>query len=140
MELGFPGGLHTPINWQQRGGRTYWGEIAPGEHLLQIYENEGVLLETLEGFVSGGLELGESIVIIVTPEHLKNLEARLVARGGMDLESARANDQYIPLDAEVTLAQFMRKNRPDPALFKSVVLGLLERARGKSWRKVRAFG
>ena len=139
MEVRLPNRLNAPVNWQCRGGKAYWGEISPCEHLLQIYENEGVLLDTLEGFVSGGLELGEGVVFIATSEHRKAIEERLLARG-LDLEAARTEDKYIPLDAETTLAQFMRKGWPDTELFKSLVLELLNRARGKSWRRVRAFG
>ena len=139
MEVRSPNTMHAPINWQHRNGKAYWGEIAPCEHLLQIYEDEGVLLNTLEGFVSGGLELGEGVVLIVTPAHLKAIEDRLLARG-IDLEAARAHDQYIPLDAHATLGKFMRRGMPDKELFKSLMLALLSRARGRSWRRVRAFG
>jgi hypothetical protein len=139
MEVGLPRKLKAPINWQHRRGRTYWGEISPGEHLVQMYEHEAVLLDTLEAFVSGGLELGEAVILIVTPEHLKAIEERLLARG-VDVAAGRANDQYIPLDAATTLGEFMLNGLPDSELFKSLVLGLLTRARGKSWRRVRAFG
>lgn len=131
--------MHAPINWQHRNGKGYWGEISPGQHLLQIYEDESVLLNTLEGFVSGGLELGEGVVLIALPVHLNAIEGRLLARG-IDIEAARTDDQYLALDAEATLAKFMRRDRPDTELFKSLMLDLLNRARGRSWRRVRAFG
>jgi hypothetical protein len=35
----------------------FWGEISPSEHMVQFYEHDGVLLDTLAGFVSGGLKL-----------------------------------------------------------------------------------
>jgi len=139
MKVGFPNRLNAPINWQHRGGKAFWGEISPCEHLLQIYEDERILLDTLEGFVSGGLELGEGVVLIVTPAHLKAIEQRLWTRG-LDLEAARADDQYIPLDAQDTLATFMRKGWPQAEIFKPLMLELLNRARGRNWRKVRAFG
>ena len=139
MEAGFPNRMDAPLNWQHRDGKVFWGEISPGEHLLQIYENECVLLDTLERFVSGGLELGEGVILIVTPEHLKAVEKRLLVRG-FDVEVARANDQYIPLDAATTLAQFLQRGWPDAVLFESLMLKLLNRASGRRLRRVRAFG
>jgi len=139
MEERFPNRMHAAVNWQHRNGKAYWGEISPCEHLLQIYESECVLLDTLEGFVTGGLELNEGVVLIATPEHLKAIEARVCARG-VDLDAVRAGHQYIPLDAEATLGRFMRQGLPNTELFKAVIFELLSRARGRNWRRVRAFG
>jgi len=55
------------------------------------------------------------------------------------LERARLREQYIDLDAEETLAEFMRDGQPDEKLFRGLVSDLLERA-GRSGRRVRAFG
>ena len=35
---------------------VFWGEISPCEHLVQIYQDEGVFLNALEGFVAGGFK------------------------------------------------------------------------------------
>src|ERR1043166_3914127 len=122
-----------------RGGtEVFWGEIAPCQHLVQIYEDEDVFLETLQGFVSGGLKAGDSVIFIATVAHLNALEERLKA-DGLDLEAARSQDQYIPLIAEEALAKFMVGDWPDDQLFLKFVSDLLARARG-SERQVRAFG
>lgn len=117
---------------------VFWGEIAPCEHLLQFYENDGVLLDTLAGFVGGGLRAGESAIVIATPQHLDDLEARLET-AGLDLPAALSEDWYIPLDAEQTLSKFIRNGLPDDELFEEVVTEVLERAR-RGGRRVRAFG
>ena len=116
----------------------FWGEIAPCEHLLQIYEDDGVLLDTLQGFIGGALRVGESAVVIATAAHLDALEQRLEA-SGMDVVTALAQNQYIPLDAEQTLARFMVNGWPDDELFAQAVTEILTRARGNG-RRVRAFG
>jgi hypothetical protein len=122
-----------------RGGtEVFWGEIAPCEHLVQIYENEGVFLDTLEGFVSGGLKAGDSVILIATVTHLNALEGRLKANG-LDVEAARRQDQYISLVAQEALAKFMVQDWPDDELFLQFVSDLLTRAR-RGGRKVRAFG
>jgi hypothetical protein len=113
------------------------GEIEPRSHLLHFYEDEPVLLDALYNFIVGGFQVEECIVVIATPQHRFELEKRLRA-SGIDLEAAEALDQYIILDAEQTLSQFIVNGWPDEALFTKVVSGILNRADNNGWR-VRAF-
>jgi hypothetical protein len=121
------------------GSSVFWGEIAPCEHYVQIYRDDVVFMDTLEGFVAGGLRSGDGVILIATPEHLKLLEQRLLVQE-IDVTAARAGDQYIALDADETLNRFMLGAWPDDERFKALVGGLLARARGGSGRRVRAFG
>jgi hypothetical protein len=118
--------------------QVFWGEIAPCEHIAQFYENDGVLIDTLTGFVAGGLERGESTIVILTPDHLRSLEERLF-RNNIDLPCALIEDRYIALDAEETLAKFMVGRWPDDQLFAELVDRLIQRATANG-RRVRAFG
>ena len=124
-----------------KGGRstTFWGEIAPSEHLVQMCEDDSVVLDSLEGFVAGGLDAGEGVIVIATAAHLTALADRLTERG-IDVSFAQGRDQYIALDAEEILAKFMIGGWPDQELFEAVVIGLIGRARGGQGRRVRAFG
>jgi len=115
-----------------------WGEVAPREHAVQLYAHDEVLLEALEGFVGGGLRAGDGIILIATNAHRAALEQRLRARR-FNLDIARAEDRYLPMDAEAALARFMVKGWPDPQRFDRLVAGLLKRARGRG-RRVRSFG
>jgi hypothetical protein len=117
---------------------VFWGEIAPCEHLLQVYDTDSVLVDTLASFVSAGLHCGEAVIVIATPLHLKALEDQLDA-AGLDLSRAMLDHRFIPLDAEATLARFMINGWPDAELFSAVVTDILNRARGDG-RAVRAFG
>ena len=117
---------------------VFWGEIHPCEHLVQIYDTDAVFLDTLEGFVAAGLRGGESVIVIATPSHLQSLNHRLHS-AGLDLASLRARDQYVPLNAEETLAMFMKDGWPDEERFSRLVKGLVACAR-RDDRKVRAFG
>ena len=117
---------------------VFWGEIAPCEHSVQIYDDADVFLDSLEGFAAGGLRVGDGVVLIATSEHLAVLEERL-ATHGFDLDEARSTDQYIALDAEQTLSQFMVNEWPDERMFERLVTDVLTRA-GKGGRRVRAFG
>jgi hypothetical protein len=115
-----------------------WGDSAPFEHSLQIYADEGLFVDALEGFVSGGLRVGEGLIVIATAAHRRALERRLVARG-YDVDLARAQDRYIPVDAAAALSQFMVNGWPDNARFNQLIAEYVARASGNGQR-VRAFG
>lgn len=122
----------------QRAKADFWGELSPCEHLLQIYDNESTYLETLAGFVGSGLTAGDAVLVIATPAHREALRRRLCANG-VDVDRSISLDQYIPLDADETLAQFIVNGWPDEERFNRCVTELLVRAR-LSGRRVRAFG
>jgi hypothetical protein len=117
---------------------VFWAEMAPSEHLVQIYEEDEVFLNTLEGFVADGLLSGEAVVVIATSAHLSALHRQLVKRDPR-VAKAMDTDQYLALDAEAMLSIFMVKGWPDDDLFHAFVNGILHRAT-KSGRRVRAFG
>ena len=116
----------------------FWGEVAPCDHFVQIYEDDSIFFDVLEGFVAGGLRAGEAIVIIATEAHRQALDERLAAQG-VDVAQARACDCYISLDAAETLAQFMVNGWPDEQRFRDTITAILKRAVGDG-RQVRAFG
>jgi DcmR-like sensory protein len=121
-----------------KSSAAFWAQIAPCDHILQVYQRPGELLDSLESFVAGGLRAGEGVLVVATQEHLCALVDRLVTVG-IDVNEARSSEQYIDLDAEETLARFMRSGWPDEELFERLIADLLDRA-GGDWRRVRAFG
>jgi len=106
-------------------------EVMPREHLVQVYSSEPVFMDTLEAFAFAGLRRGEGVVVIATPEHRRELTARLRARG-LDAEAARSVERLIELDASETLERFMVGGRPSEELFEQVVMSVLARALGGS--------
>ena len=125
--------------WKQTKTDIFWGEIAPCDHVLQIYENDGVFLDALTGFVGGGINVDECCIVIATDAHLHALEARLKSYG-IYIESLIADNRYIPLNAEETLAKFMVNGWPDENLFNQTVSALIKNGRNHNKRKIRAFG
>jgi uncharacterized protein YdhG (YjbR/CyaY superfamily) len=117
---------------------VFWGEIAPCEHVVQIYESDDSFLVLLTGFVSGGVEAEECAVVIATTAHLAALEQRLTA-AGYNVPALISNIQYVPLDAEETLSRFMINDWPDENLFNKVISEVLAKAK-ENKHKVRAFG
>jgi hypothetical protein len=132
------GEMSGKINFEVTGNPVFWGEIAPCEHIAQFYEHDSVLLDALIGFIGGGLEAGESTIVIATPAHLKALEQGLLD-AGVDVVSALVEHRYIALSAEEALKRFMVKQWPDDQLFAAFVTDLITQARANG-RGVRAFG
>lgn len=125
-------------NWQQSRADVFWGEIAPAEHVIQIYEDQDVFLDTLAGFVGGGINAGDCIIVIATASHLAAVETRL-KNFGISVSNLIRDSRYIPLDAHEVLAKFMINGWPDELLFMETVSKLINRA-NCTGRKVRAFG
>jgi hypothetical protein len=132
--------MENPANtpWQMADARVFWGEIAPAEHVVQIYENDESFLSILEGFVSSGLTAGDCVVLIATAAHVTALTDRL-NKNGFAIAELKADDQLILLDAEETLAQFMVNGWPEAQLFDRTVSRIIKRANDRN-RPVRAFG
>jgi hypothetical protein len=125
-------------DWQKSNLQVFWGEIAPCDHVVQIYENDKVFLNSLEGFVGSGIIAGDSVIIIATAEHLLSLEI-LLTKQGFDISTLSSTNQYIALDAKETLSRFMVNNWPDEDLFMEFITTLLKRAEQNN-RNIRAFG
>lgn len=127
-----------------RGASThtdiFWGELAPCEHLVQLYEHDDVFLDTLEGYVYGGLRAGDAVVVISTARHAKDLTARLRERG-VNVEEEKRKRNFILYNAEETLHSFVSDDGwPNDDKFYKVIGKILRKARGKEGRRVRAFG
>lgn len=124
--------------WKRSNLQVFWGEIAPCDHIVQIYENDNTFLDSLEGFIGSGLIAGDCIIIIATDKHLQAIDTRLRHQGfNMDLLIER--DQYIGIEASELLSKFMVNNWPDEVLFYESISSLLKRAQQQK-RKIRAFG
>jgi len=128
----------SSTEWQQSTAEVFWGEIAPCDHVVQIYESDDSFLDLLSGYVGGGISASDSVIVIATDSHLKALKKRLESLG-MHVNNLIETEQYIPMDAEDCLKKFMVNGWPDKELFSSFVSSLLRLAR-KHKNKVRAFG
>jgi hypothetical protein len=131
--------MGTVTNLKTIRSGIFWGEVAPSEHLVQIYANDDTFLDALEGFVGSGLRAGESVIVLASAAHLHDLEKRLRHGSWIDVDRARWEDRYIALLARETLDKFMVNGWPDEQLFERAVTPLITRARGEG-RRVRAFG
>ena len=130
--------MNLSHDWKQSNIQTFWGEIAACHHLVQVYENERVFIETLEGFAGSGFLTGESVVVVATPAHLSALNSRLKNQG-FQLEALINKQQYIPVDAEQLLGKLLTKMKLDKKLLAEFTSGILRTASQRG-RKLRIFG
>jgi MEDS: MEthanogen/methylotroph, DcmR Sensory domain len=125
-------------HWKAENADIFWGEIAPCDHVLQIYENDGIFLDALAGFVGGGIKGGECVIVVGTRVHLQSLYFRLTDYS-INIRSLIDEDRYIPLDADEVLSKFMVNGWPDETLFNETISSIVERGICKN-RRIRAFG
>lgn len=130
--------MHKYSKWLPRGGELFRGSIPSSEHMVQLYDGDAALVDSLEAFVRGGLQAGEGVVVIATADHHAWLEDRLLLQG-LDLTPAREQDRYIPIDATATLGSLLRNGWPHEERFVAFVDDLVARA-GARGRPVRVFG
>lgn len=123
--------------WKQARSEIFWGEIAPCDHVLQIYDSDEIFMDALAGFVGAGINSGECCIVIATEVHLRALEKKL-SSFGIQVHDLISEKRYMPYDAEETLNAFMVDGWPDEKLFEKTIHELLNRV--PEGRKVRAFG
>jgi PAS domain S-box-containing protein len=110
------------------------------EHLVQFYDDEGVLYDAVARFAAAGLASGEPVILIATEAHRRALVNRL-RLSGCRLDSASVTGQLTLLDARNTLSTFLVGDEPDWEKFSSIVGGLIEKSReGRREAQVRLYG
>ena len=131
----------------RRGEGTVAGQLAPLsdwtsspvlEHVVQFYESDTFLLDSLSGFIGTGLREAETCVVVATKAHRKGVEERL-GLYGIDLAAAKLCGQYVSMDAGDTLSRLMVDDDPSPSRFADVMGGVIEQA-AKRGHRVRIFG
>jgi hypothetical protein len=133
-----PATLKNYNDWDKVETDIFWAEIAPCEHVVQIYENDGVFLDALAGFVMGGINSNDCVIVIATHAHLEALNKRLRSFGTY-LDTLVHDDRFIPLEANDVLSKFMVDGWPDEDLFVKTISEIVQRGVCHG-RKVRAFG
>jgi len=128
----------SPSDWVVTDVNAFWAEIAHSKHVLQVYQNDGVFIDALAGFVLDGIQSHETVVVIATNAHLNTLESRL-ASYGLDIEALISEREFIPFNVEEVLAEFVVDGLPDETLFKKAANKLFREA-GYNERSLRLFG
>ncbi|MBW3546797.1 MAG: MEDS domain-containing protein [Actinobacteria bacterium] len=111
---------------------------APAHHLLELYEGDEVLADSVRAHLSAGLRGGETAIVVATEAH-RRLFAAALSRRGVDVGAAQAAGRYLALDAGETLSRFMVDGAPDPTRFWTAMGGLVDAATGAG-RRARIYG
>lgn len=109
-----------------------------GEHLVQFYDRESELAESVGRYVVDGARAGEIAVLIATPAHRRAFAAEF-EHAGIDLEQASRDGEVVMLDAAATLSKFTRGGQVEREGFMRVVGGVL-RDTARAGRPIRAYG
>jgi len=101
------------------------------EHTVQLFDSSKSLADSVARFLVTGLERGENLLLVATPEHRELLSKRL-ADLGWSVRTLIAANRLVVCDAAQTLDKFMRQDTPSPVAFDEVVGSLVHRlANGK---------
>jgi PAS domain S-box-containing protein len=114
-----------------------WADVNPHSHLVQFYEDDGFLIDSLTHWFADGLSVGDSCVYIGTESHRTSLEKRLAARG-IDLDKLRKEGRFVCREASHVLSTFMVDEWPDEPSFTRAIEGVLGHV--TKARDLRVFG
>ncbi len=89
-------------------------------HVVQLYTDDGFLIDVLSRFVGGALAVGDAAVVIASRFHRTELEKRLSANG-VDIAKAAMQGRYVVLDATETLTRLRVDGSVDDNRFHEVV-------------------
>lgn len=110
-----------------------------GDHVVQFHgSDEHALARSVGRYLCEGLERGDGVLIIATPDHRDGFFAEMTA-AGHDPVRAVCERRLVLFDSDRTLARFMVAGEPDPDRFRAVLQAALERALAPSGR-LRLYG
>jgi hypothetical protein len=111
---------------------------APKAHVVQFYEGEGELIETVAEYLRRTLEDSGVAIVVATAAHMESFGQRL-SELGVDVEGARAGGELVMLDAAETMSQFFLDGHLDAASFDATI-GDFVRQASDGGRVVRIYG
>lgn len=109
-----------------------------GNHWVAFYEDDAELCTPLSEFVRAGVQRGDGIIVLATPEHRRSLSADL---GAPLVDDLRHRGSYREIDAAGTIDGISQGHALSEALFSNLVSTEVTRAkRASSSGDVRVFG
>lgn len=90
------------------------------DHLVEFYETEAQITDSVRNFIAPSLVSGGSALIIATPQH-REAFCNSISDAGIDLATASQQGRFAALDVRQTLDQFMVDGLPHPLRFFEVI-------------------
>jgi len=112
-----------------------------GGHFVQLYAaDDTALVKNAGRYLWEGLRRGEGVLVIAAAEHQQSFSRHLCTLGA-DVQQATADGQLVFLDADQTLARFMRGGQPDWIEFEKAIRGAIRLVHpGEGIESSRAYG
>jgi hypothetical protein len=101
------------------------------QHLVQFYEDESFIIDTISFLAAQTLVSGDSSVIVATEPRLNRIGER-IATCGLNLNVLQTLGRYVAVEATEALAQFMIGAQPDEKKFDELIGGILRGAESNS--------
>lgn len=118
--------------------QTSHSAVGDRDHVVQFYDREGDLIRAVGAYLAEAVRARETVIVIATEPHCLAFQAELID-ACVDVGRAATHGTLLWLDAEETLATFMRDGEVDPEAFRAR-LGPLVREAQRTGRPVRAYG
>lgn len=113
--------------------------MTPRDHAVVYYDHDDEAVTSLLRYVVAGLGHGKRVLVVTRRHHQQALDEALRRVHAIDPDEARERGQYVTLDAQTTLDEFVVDGRPDRARFTTILGGLLHTAHADG-ASVRAYG
>ena len=112
----------------------------PHGHYVQLHDSDtGLLAGNVAYYLFEGLRIGESAVVIATPEHRDAFTLELVNLG-VNTEKAESEGRLLFLDAVRTLGELLIDGQPDWVRFKRVIGAAMSKVQAAGPTGLRAYG
>ena len=100
--------------------------VRSSEHHVELFDSSKSLADTVAAYLLAGLNRGEALLVVATPQH-RELLGRRLEEGGLNVRDAIMANRLVMLDAAQTLNKLMRCDLPSATAFDEVVGTLVER-------------
>jgi hypothetical protein len=101
------------------------------DHILQLFDTPDSLANVVSAFLNEGWEAGEHLLVVAKPRHWNRIADRLQRRGCTEAEAIEQGRLTV-LDAQPTLAAFMRGQVVDADRFRATIGALVARLAHRS--------
>jgi hypothetical protein len=112
---------------------------APGDHVVQLYTDQGFLARTVAHFLRTGFTAGSAAVVVLTPAKALAITSELAA-DELDVAALQQRGQLVMVDPVSTLAELVVDGMPDRERFFPMVTRMLDQVRAAGYPSVRLFG
>jgi diguanylate cyclase (GGDEF)-like protein len=120
------------------GEAPHMGSTCAHDHLVEFYETESFLVDTVARFLLPALRDGDAAIVVATAEHRDAFEAAL-DEAGIDVQAAVREGRYLGFDARAVLSRFMVDGAPAPARFARAIGDVMDEA-ARGGRSIRVYG